>query len=94
MAILIDRSKRPHISSLERPPVELPQSIASHLPLSTAASFALSNKYICYVLGLQYWRHLRSQPLEYEIVLVFLEKDMTSRWLCHQCLIFHFKARI
>lgn len=91
MAILIDRSKRPHISSLERPPVELLQSIASHLPLSTAASFALSNKYICYVLGLQYWQHLRSQPLEYEIFLGFLEKDMTSHWLCHQCLIFHLK---
>ena len=90
-----DRShKRPHISSLERLPIELLQSIASHLPLSTAASFALSNKYICYVLGRQYWQHLRSQPLEYEIFLGFLEKDMSSHWLCHQCLIFHLKPKI
>lgn len=93
-AILINRTKRPHISSLERLPVELLQSIASYLPLSTAASFALSNKYICYVLGRQYWQHLRSQPLEYETFLGFLEKDMTSHWLCHQCLVFHLKPKI
>lgn len=90
-----DRShKQPHISSLERLPVELLQSIVSHLPLSSAACFALSNKYICYGLGRQYWQHLRSQPLEYEIFLGFLEKDTTSHWLCHQCLIFHLKPKI
>lgn len=51
--------KRPHISALEGLPVELLQSIARHLPLSAAASFALSSKYIWYVVGSQYWHHLR-----------------------------------
>ena len=86
--------KRPHISLLEGLPVELLQSIATYLPLSAAASFALSNKYICYLLGRQYWHHLRSQPLEYKIFLGFLEKNMTGHWLCDQCLTFHLKPHL
>ena len=86
--------KRPHISFLEGLPVELLQFIASYLPLSAAASFALSSKCISYVVGRQYWYHLRSQPLEYEIFLGFLEKDMNRHWLCHQCLIFHLKPKL
>lgn len=86
--------RRPRISFLERLPVELLQLIATNLPLSAAASFALSSKYICYVVGPQYWHHLRSQPLEHEIFLGFLEKDMNRHWLCHQCLIFHLKPKL
>ena len=82
-----------HISFLEGLPVELLQSIASYLPLSAAASFALSNKFICYAVGGQYWHHLRSQPLEYKIFLDLLEKDMTGHWLCDQCLTFHIKPK-
>lgn len=44
--------KRPRISFLEGLPVELLQFIASYLPLSAAGSFALSSRYICYVVGL------------------------------------------
>lgn len=70
--------KQPHFSYLEALPVELLQDIATCLPLSAAASFALCNKYICYVVGHQYWHHLRSQPLEYERFLGLLEKDMPN----------------
>lgn len=81
--------KRPHISFLEGLPVELLQSIASYLPLSAFASFALSSKYIWYVVGSQYWHHLRSHPLEYKIFLGLLEKNVTGHWLCYECLKFH-----
>ena len=50
--------KKPHISFSEALPVELLKSIASYLLLSAAASFALSNKHICYVVGRQYWHYL------------------------------------
>ena len=86
--------KRPHISFLEGLPLELLQTIASYLPISAAASFALSSKYICYVVGRQYWHHIRFDPLEYKIFLGFLEKDMPGHWLCTQCLTFHSKPII
>lgn len=73
--------KLPHISFLEGLPVELLQSIASYLPFSAAS---LSGKYICYVLGRQYWHRLQSEPLEYDMFLGFLEKDMATHWLCPQ----------
>lgn len=85
--------KQPHFSYLEGLPVELLQAIAACLPLSAAASFALCNKYICYVVGHQYWHHLRSQPLEYERFLGLLEKDMPNHWLCFPCLRFHLKPK-
>ena len=87
--------KRPHISFLEGLPVELLQSIASYLPRSAAASFAL----IYIVTSLfamlwdvsNYWHHLRPQPLEYEIFLGFLEKKiMNGHWLGD---IFHLKSK-
>lgn len=86
--------KRARISFLERLPVELLLLITKYLPLSAAASFALSSKYICYIVGPQYWYHLRSQPLEHRIFLGFREKDMNRHWLCHQYLIFHSKPKI
>lgn len=67
--------KRPHISCLESLPVELLQSIAGYLSLSAAASFALSSKYIWYVVGSQYWHQLRSQPFEYKIFERFIGKN-------------------
>lgn len=86
--------KRPHISCLESLPVELLQSIAGYLSLSAAASFALSSKYIWYVVGSQYWHQLRSQPFEYKIFLGLLEKTMTGHWLCYECLTFHPKPKL
>ena len=86
--------KRPHISCLESLPVELLQSIAGYLSLSSAASFALSSKYIWYVMGSQYWHQLRSQPFEYKIFHGLLEKTMTGHWLCYECLTFHPKPKL
>lgn len=85
--------KRPHISALEGLPVELLQCIASHLPLSAAASFALSSKYIWYVVGSQYWHHLRFNSRQYKTFLGFLEKSMPGHWLCDECLTFHPKPK-
>lgn len=84
------RRARNHSSSiLERLPSELLQLIAGDLPLSSAASLSFSCKSICYVVGIQYWHDLSSQPLEKEIFLAFIEKDHPAYWLCHVCNILH-----
>ena len=51
-------NKRPHISFLEGLPVELLQFIASYLPLSAAASFALIKQMILYRSSLSNYYHL------------------------------------
>lgn len=81
------------LSALESLPVELLQSITSHLPISSASSFALCSKYIRYVVGLQYWHQLKSQPWEKKELLLLLEKALPRHWLCHDCLLFHCTPR-
>ena len=79
---------KPKNALLERLPVELLQSTACQLPVSSAASLALCNKYICYVVGRHYWHALRSQPIEKDKFLTIIERDLPSHWLCHLCSIF------
>lgn len=81
------------LSALESLPVELLQSITCHLPISSASSFALCSKYICYVVGLQYWHHLKSQPLQKKEFLLLLEQALPRHWLCHYCYLFHCTPR-
>ncbi len=80
---------KPKNALLERLPVELLQSTACQLPVSSAASLALCNKYICYVVGRHYWHALRSQPIEKDKFLTIIERDLPSHWLCHLCSIFY-----
>jgi hypothetical protein len=68
-------------------PVELIQHVAHFLPTSTAAAFALSNHYLCEVIGCQYWTDLHhpTEVKEREIFLQLLDRDLTYHLFCHRC---------
>ncbi len=72
-------------------PVEILQYIASLLPLSSAASFALCNHSICHAIGTQYWHALREkdQITSKRDFLLCLERDLHSFVFCHRCVQLH-----
>ncbi len=74
-------------SSLEKLPFELLQSIAGHLPISSA------HPHIRSITGTQYWHklRLRSQHLERIMFPSLCEKDLPGYWLCHNISRFHAK---
>lgn len=74
---------------IERLPVEIWQYIASYLPIVSAASLALCNRYLFKVLGTRYWHELSTKPaLKVEFLSNF-EKDLPNHWICYNCAVFH-----
>ena len=62
-------------------PAEILQYIASFLPTSSAACFALSSKYYAYILGEQYFRLLRGMYSDRKgkrSFLLLLERDLPT----------------
>ena len=72
-------------------PLEMIQYIASFLPSSAAAAFALCNHYLRYALGAQYWMELREprQRKERELFLQLLDRDLLDHVFCHHCARLH-----
>lgn len=54
-----DCAKPAHMGRL---PVEIWQYIASYLPIVSAASLALGNRYLLNTLGTRYWHDLSAKP--------------------------------
>ena len=74
-------------------PAEILQHIASFLPASSAACFALSNKFYAFILGKQYFTQLHGMYCdrkELRAFLVLLEKDLPDQYGCLDCLRLHF----
>jgi hypothetical protein len=74
-------------------PVELIQHIASYLDLSSsAASFSLSSRYICYAIGRQHLATFLSNPssrFQQRKNIEVLERAFPSHWYCAWCDTFH-----
>lgn len=76
-------------SSLERLPVELLQSVLSHLSLSSTAALALCSRHMTYLIGTKSWDAVGKQRSERIEFLNYLEKDLPGYRLCNRCLKLH-----
>lgn len=74
---------------IERLPVEIWQYIASYLPIVSAASLTLCNRYLLNVLGTRYWHELSTKPALKAEFLRSFEKDLPNHWICYYCAVFH-----
>ncbi len=76
-------------------PLEITQHIASCLPVSAAAAFALCNHYLCQAVGTQYWMSLREpcEKEEWQAFLQLLDRDMPDHLFCHRCARLHLPTR-
>lgn len=71
-------------------PTEILQHIASFLPTSSAAAFALCSHSLSRVLGSQYWTKLREpHQKERDEFLALVEKDLPDYILCQRCAKLH-----
>jgi hypothetical protein len=68
-------------------PLEMIQHIASFLPGSAAAAFALCNHFLRHALGAQFWMGLREscERKERELFLQLLDRDLPDHVFCHHC---------
>jgi hypothetical protein len=76
-------------------PLEIIQYIASCLPASGAASFALCNHYLSQAVGAQSWTNLSPscQRAEREVFLQLLDRDLPHHLFCHRCALLHLPQR-
>lgn len=74
---------------IERLPIEIWQYIASYLPIVSAASLTICNRYLLNVLGTRYWHELSTKPALKAEFLSSFEKDLPNHWICYYCAVFH-----
>lgn len=76
-------------------PLEMIQYIASFLPGSAAAAFALRNRFLRHALGTQCWMRLREshERLERGLFLQLQDRDLPDHIFCHHCARLHLPAR-
>ena len=68
-----------------RLPTEIILAIVSNLPISSAASFALTSRTIQHILGQQILQELKAEVKELHTFLSILEKDLPKYIHCHGC---------
>ena len=71
--------------ALYRLPIEIILEIVSNLPISSAASFALTSRTIRHILGQHILEELKAEVKELHIFLSLLEKDLPKHFHCHDC---------
>ena len=68
-----------------RLPIEIILAIVSHLPISSAASFALTSHIIRNILGQHILEELKAEVKELHTFLSMLERDLPKHFHCHGC---------
>ena len=81
----------PPISPITTLPTEILQHIATFLPTTSVASFALCSRGFCRTIGSQAWRDLQdpASAAEKHHFLSILERDLPDLVHCHHCIRLH-----
>ncbi|OAL54296.1 hypothetical protein IQ07DRAFT_475772, partial [Pyrenochaeta sp. DS3sAY3a] len=91
--LLSDTLKAVPAAPLVRLPVELIQQITSYLDDSSAASFCLSSRFICYAVGRNHLtEHICAAKSRFEkrkTIEQLVERAFPSHWFCAWCDKFH-----